>query len=112
MTNWKLYTNPNSKLAFSYPKDSLTKLKNSKLNDDKMQSFLTTVKAIPKERIPVWMGYYVASCEKKEGATQIIVISTYGGFFYDEDLNQYFEISADVRMDWLNYLAKAESDLQ
>jgi len=84
--NWRLY-DIQDKRAFNYPIDSLSNFKSTPLNSDNMLPFLSNVSLIPIERTPLWMGFYVTTCQTKEDKIKKIEISIYGGFFYDEEEN-------------------------
>ncbi|HMH33653.1 MAG TPA: hypothetical protein VK543_11515 [Puia sp.] len=110
-SNWRIY-NIKSKESFNYSLDTLSHFKNIRLNDDSMKVFLSNVSPIPIERIPVWMGFYIASCQTKNGTNLKLEISTYGGFFYNEKDKKYYELSPEMRIGWLNYFAESEVALQ
>jgi len=101
---WKLYY-LHSKKAFSYPLDTLNNFSSIPLNEDSMKVFLQTVTEIPVERIPVWMGYYVASCRLPDNKHIKIEISQYGRFFYEEKEKRYFQLDEHLQANWLAYLA-------
>jgi hypothetical protein len=109
--NWRLY-NILDNSAFGYPLDSLVNYSSRLLNKDSMQTFLSNVSIISIEKTPLWMGFYVASCELKNGTSRKIEISTYGGFFYDELEKKYYQLPLEIRKDWLDYLAESEAALQ
>ncbi len=109
--NWKLY-DVHDESAFNYTLDTLRKFRNRSLNKDSMQTFVSNVTIIPIERIPVWMGFYVATCEFKSGAIRKIEISVYGGFFYDEKEKKYYQLPLEISKDWLDYMAESAAALQ
>jgi hypothetical protein len=109
--NWKLY-DIHDESAFNYPLDTLRKFRNRSLNKDSMLIFVSNLTIIPIERIPVWMGFYVATCEFNSGAIRKIEISMYGGFFYDEKEKKYFQLPVEIRKDWLDYMSDSAAALQ
>jgi hypothetical protein len=109
--NWRLY-DIQDKRAFNYPIDSLSNFKSTPLNSDNMLPFLSNVSLIPIERTPLWMGFYVTTCQTKEDKIKKIEISIYGGFFYDEEEKKYYQLPLDIRKNWLNYLSDCNAKLQ
>jgi hypothetical protein len=101
--DWRLYY-VQSKGAFAYPIDTLKAFKSVDLNQDSMKMFLQAVTEIPTERIPVWMGYYVATCKLPNGTSIKIEISQYGRFFYEEKEKRYYQLNEEVQDNWLSYL--------
>jgi hypothetical protein len=109
-SNWKLYK-IHEKRAFSYSIDTLINFKFALLNNDSMRIFLSNVSIIPYEKTPLWMGFYVASCQLNDGTIKKIEIGTYGGFFYDEKEKKYYQLPLEIRKEWLDYLADSGADL-
>jgi hypothetical protein len=103
--DWKLY-NIQAKRAFDWSFDTLRHFKCVTLNEDTMREFLNTVSPLPPERSPVWMGYYVASCRLSNGDYLKLEVSQYGGFFFEQRENRYYELSLPKRKDWLNFFAE------
>lgn len=101
--NWKLYY-VHSRGGFAFSLDTLKNFQNVPLNQDSMGVFLKGVTEIPVDRTPVWMGYYVASCQLPDGLPIKIEISQYGRFFYEERTKRYFQLSENLQTDWLAYL--------
>jgi hypothetical protein len=110
-SHWKLYSIP-SKHAFGFSFDTLPNFKSRPLDQNSMQIFLGSVTALAADRIPVWMGYYVTSCQLPDGRGIKVEISQYGGFFYDEKEHRYYEISLEVRKDWLAFFDSNMNALQ
>ncbi|WP_188937795.1 hypothetical protein [Puia dinghuensis] len=104
--NWRIYKLQNFNRVFGIPADSLQYLENKPLNDDSMHIFLSDAKELPSTN-PAWMGCYLTSYETSDGKIRKAVISHYGGFFYCQPENAYFEVSSDVQQDWLNYLSSS-----
>ena len=69
-----------------------------------MKVFLKGVTEIPVERTPVWMGYYVASCQLSDETFMKIEISQYGRFFYEDRGKRYYQLTENLQADWLTYL--------
>jgi hypothetical protein len=104
--NWKLYK-LNSRMAFSYPVDTLCNFESVNLNDDTIRNFLSTASVWPKEKKTVWMGLFVATYETEKNELRKVNISNYAGFFFDETTNKYYEVTEGVRNEWMNYLNDA-----
>jgi hypothetical protein len=109
--SWKLYDIHDNK-AFRYSADTFQSFKSIALDKDKMQAFLHNVTVIPKEEQPVWMGFYIATCNLKDGSKEVIYISVYGGFFYDDKTKSYYQLPSNIKDDWFNYLTDQGSILQ
>jgi len=101
-THWTLY-DLKEKKPFGIPIDSLRQLAAMPLPDDTMHFFLQFATAWPKEKSSIWMGEFLASYNAKE-CTRKIIISTYGGFFYDERDKRYYQLSEPVRKKWMDWL--------
>lgn len=100
--HWRLYKIP-VRTGFSVSTDSLSSFKSIELDTDKMKTFLAEAHPISTESY-AWMGLYVASYELKDQKRRKILFSTYGGFFYDETTDKYFQVTQEVRNQWLQYL--------
>ena len=101
--NWKLYDIHNQ-AGMRYPLDTLQHFKSLYLNKDTMQTFCDNIIAWPKEEYSMWMGLYVATCETEDQKVRKIVISTYGGFFYDPEARRYYQVPAEMTKQWLEFL--------
>ena len=110
-TNWRIYYT-NDKAALNYPIEKLMSFKNALLKNDRMEYFLADVSLISVEKTPVWMGFYIATCQMKDSSIRKICISTYGGFFFDVTEKKYYELPLNLRKDWLDYFADSEAALQ
>ena len=102
-THWKLY-NIHDKAAFNYSVDTLQYFKNTPLDDSTMHHFLKPVSLWPVEKYSLWMGLFVASFETEDKRLQKIIISFYGGFFYDPLTKRYYELPEDERKAWYQYI--------
>lgn len=109
-SNWKLY-NIHNKAGFSYPVDSLTFFKNIKLDDAAMNRFLISSSIWPKEKTSLWMGLFVASFETPAKETRKLIISSYGGFFYDPASKRYYELPEPERTAWYEFINDYASTL-
>jgi hypothetical protein len=109
--DWRLYKVP-PKGSFAFSLDTLRQFKYTNLSQDTMKSFLQEVSEIPPERTPVWMGYYVATCQLPDGNMLKIEISQYGSFFYAEKEKKYYHLKENVGRDWLSYLAQKWLELE
>ena len=65
----------------------------------------------PKEKKTVWMGYFACSADFPNGETRVILVSQYGGFFYDIKNKQYYSVGDEVREDWTEYFVDKRVDL-
>src|ERR1700749_38523 len=97
--HWRLYKIKES-VQFSISADSLFLFKNYQLQADSMVYFLRSADSIPANARPVWMGGAIATC-LYNGKIRKILISSYGGFFYDQSSDKFFQLSDQVRDKWL-----------
>ncbi len=102
-SNWKLY-NIHNKAGFRYPVDSLTFFKSVRLDDSAMNRFLITSAIWPKEKTSLWMGLFVASFETPAKETRKLIISSYGGFFFDPASRRYYELKEADRKAWYEFI--------
>jgi hypothetical protein len=109
--NWKIYY-VTKHGGYLYSLDTLQTLKQVSLNEDTISQFLKTATEIPVERQPVFMGYYVASCQLSTGTLIKIEISQYGAFFYDDSQKKYYRLADGLQRDWLAYLTDKWRQLQ
>lgn len=109
--NWNLY-DIHSKNGFLFSIDTLRFFRKVPLNEDTMKTFLSSISEIPPDKTPVWMGYYVSSCQLQDGATIKIEVSQYGGFFYSESENRYFQLPSVARSSWLNFFTSKWRELK
>lgn len=103
-TNWRLY-DLKGRSIFKYSDSSLKQVRYVLLNNDSIILLIRNASLIPSGKEPVWMGAYVASCEQK-GKVIKIEISQYGGFFYNEADQKYYELPENLKKDWLEYLSQ------
>ena len=99
--SWKLYNAGDSSFVISL--DSLKGRKYYQLSTDSMKSFLDPVTIVSSDIQPNWMGAYLITCIV-DSETRKVLISYYGGFFYDEKSRRYYQIPASKKDDWRNYL--------
>jgi hypothetical protein len=104
--HWKVYYINGSNI-FAYSKDTLKNFPYQPLNDDSMHIFLAEITEIPGNDAPVWMGQPNVASFETAGVISKIDISQYGGFFYDEGLRKYFQISKEKVPYWLDYIRNA-----
>lgn len=104
--NWKLY-DIHSQVGARYSLDTLRHFRNMELNSDTMQTFLSSVAAWPVDKSSMWMGLFVATCETEDKKPRKIIISTYGGFFYDQTTRRYYQVDPDRTTEWLEFLNDA-----
>ena len=101
--NWKIYA-LNTKAAYSYPVDTLSNFKNVRMNDSAVISFLTKSVIWPKGKGATWMGLYISSYEAADKKLRKIVISSYGGFLFEQDSRRYYELPENLRQSWNDFL--------
>jgi len=104
MSDWKLYQENKFNVVFRIPLDSLASLTSGALSSDSMKMFLTGAEKIEGVN-PQWMGCYLATCKDPQGHIYKVVISHYGGFFYDPSQKTYYQVSAAVSRDWLTFFS-------
>jgi hypothetical protein len=101
-SHWRLYKIKGS-LQFSISADSLNLFKNYQLRSDSMAYFLHSADPLPADARPTWMGGAVASC-LYDGKIRKILISSYGGFFYDQISDTFFQLPGQMKDDWRKYI--------
>jgi hypothetical protein len=102
--NWKIYKLQNFRRVFGIPADSLQYLDKRSLNDDSMHLYLLNATKLPPTN-PAWMGCYLTSYETSDGEIRKAIISYYGGFFYCQLDNAFFQINSNDQHGWMDYLA-------
>lgn len=102
-SHWTLYNVGGTKF-YRVQVDSLDNYSHRPLNDDSMREFLAHSSVLTSDKPPMWMGAYVTSCTIGN-KTHKVDISSYAGFFFDENDKKYYSVSQDVQRDWLNYFA-------
>jgi len=108
--DWKLYKIQGNK-AFRLKQDSLLYIESVPLNEDSLKTFLNSSGAWPKEKYSLWMGSYLASFADSAGLLHKVDISMYGGFFFDERTKTYFQVAADMKNDWLQFMSRSYEKL-
>jgi hypothetical protein len=109
--DWKIY-NINSRSMTKIGIDSLTKLKYYQLNLDTVQAFLSSASEIPKDSTPLaWMGGVLATCSY-HGKLRKVQISSYGGWFFDQETKSYFEVPKDQATEWYSYVSNCLVSIQ
>jgi hypothetical protein len=101
-TNWKLYRYQGNEL-FSISLDSLYSFQYIPLAQDTMDNYMSQVKIKYPKAATRWMGGYVATCQS-DGGLRKVVLSNYGGFFYDQKANAYYQLPSEKIDDWLSFL--------
>ena len=101
-SHWRLYKIKDS-VQFSILADSLSLFKNYQLQSDSMVNFLHGVLPLPADEGPAWMGGAVATC-LYDGKIRKILISSYGGFFYDQASGTFYQLPVQVKDRWLSYI--------
>lgn len=100
--NWKLYAIRKS-AALRYSSDTLKFFPFVVLPNDSVLIFLKALRPLPAEKAGVWMGAFIATCERNNRICKID-ISMYGGFLYDEREKAYYELPPSKRDEWIDYL--------
>ncbi len=101
-TNWVLYRYQGNEL-FSISLDSLNSFQNIPLAQDSMNNYLSQIKIKRPKAATRWMGGYIATCHS-DGGLRKVVLSNYGGFFYDQKANAYYKLPTEKIDDWLSFL--------
>jgi len=84
--------------------DSLMAFPSMKLNDDSMHLFLNDIVSLGHQEGVTWQGVFPCSVKFSNGDVHEILISVYGGFFYDVATKVFFQISDVWKAFWLEYL--------
>jgi len=109
--DWKIY-NVSSRAMNKIRLDSLSKIKYYRLNPDTVQTFLHSVNDIPKDSTPLaWMGGVLATYSY-QGKTRKVQISSYGGWFFDQETKSYFEVPQDQAVEWYSYISDCLVSIQ
>ncbi|HVW62259.1 MAG TPA: hypothetical protein VHC48_19545 [Puia sp.] len=104
-THWRLYGITGSNL-FKYRIDTLGSFPYAALTDDSIHYFLNDASVWPPGDPPVWMGSHIGTYIF-EGIERKVDISLYGGFFFDEKSQTYYQI-ADSKIDnWQSYIRRS-----
>jgi hypothetical protein len=88
---------------FKVPIDSLNSPDTLHLNKDTIESYLSSLELIHPKGPITWMGGYIATC-KIDGIRRKIELSNYGGFFYDENTNEFYRVSKEKIDSWVDFL--------
>lgn len=103
--NWKIY-NISTRTGFTISADSLNQYVSLKLDSAKMVMFLKSATPLASAQY-TWMGAFVASFELPSNDLHKVLISTYGGMFFDVNTQSYFQIARELRTEWLEFLNEA-----
>lgn len=106
MSDWKLYQENKFTEVFRIPADSLRYMSSGPLSSDSMKRFLTGVEKIDGVN-PQWMGCYLASCKDSQGHIYKVVVSHYGGFFYNPLNSGYYQVPSVESRNWLIFFSDA-----
>jgi len=102
-TDWKLYKIQGNE-AFRCPVDSLKSKESVSLDKDSVVAFLSSATAWPKNKNSFWMGSFLISFEDKGHSLHKIDVSMYAGFLYDEQLKTYFQLTGEVKKEWMQFI--------
>lgn len=100
--NWRLYE-VNSRQAFSIKSDSLKYMKSIEADHKLVKDFLAKTHPLQNGKEAVWMGAYLVSYQLADGKPRKLIVSTYGGFMFDECTKTFWELPAFLRDDWREY---------
>jgi hypothetical protein len=101
-SNWRLYRYQGNKL-FNISLDSLESFQSIPLPQDSMNYYLSQVTIKHPKADIHWMGGYIATCQL-QGSLRKVVISNYGGFFFDQEAHSYYQLSTEKIDAWLSFL--------
>jgi hypothetical protein len=101
--SWKVY-NIQGKAGMKMPIDSLQNYRSVILDEDTMKYFLVDAQRWQKGKYGVWMGAFTASLGDDNNSRRKILISTYGGFLFDDRTKNYYEIAEEKRKEWYDFL--------
>ena len=101
--DWKLFA-VHGRDIWALVVDSVDAFPHVGMQRDSCRYLLEGVTVLGDKKAPVWMGGFVVSCRVDSGRRKLLV-SSYGGFFYDALSKQYFRIAADRQREWLDYVA-------
>jgi hypothetical protein len=85
--------------------DSLGVFNHISMNDDSLTLLLAGTTRLSTDKAPVWMGGYVTTCVLNNSKRKVL-ISSYGGFFFDAQEKSYYQIPAERQKAWLDYLTE------
>lgn len=92
--------------------DSLSKLKSYQLNLDSVKSLIGSANKISKDSTPLaWMGGVLVTCTY-QGKIRKVQISSYGGWFFDQQTKSYFEVPKDQAAEWYSYVSNCLVSIQ
>jgi hypothetical protein len=100
--DWKMYSYQGY-LVLRLPVDSLNQYKTLQLNQDSITRYVTSAKPLDSKTPLVWMGGYIATCTLN-GTVRKVDLSSYGGYFYDEKTNSYYQMPTEQIDAWLSFL--------
>jgi hypothetical protein len=101
-STWRLYRYQGNELS-NLSLDSLHSLQYIPLAQDSVNYYLSQAQIKHAKPGTRWMGGYIATCAS-EGTLRKVVLSNYGGFFYDQQANAYYQLPSEKIDDWLSFL--------
>jgi hypothetical protein len=102
--HWKIYA-LNKAAALSYPADTLNQFKHIELDDSTMSTFLSEASLLPKKKYAAWMGFYMTTYETPGHDLRKVILSNYGGFFFDSFSKRYYELPESLRDKWYAFIS-------
>jgi hypothetical protein len=99
---WTIYS-IHGRNIWRLPVDSLSLFNHRDLNSDSMKLFLAQATILQSDKAPVWMGGYVTTCVLGNKKRKLL-ISSYGGFFYDEQEKRFYQLGPERQKEWLDYI--------
>lgn len=86
---WKIYETVDHD-AFYIKADSLRNQKGRPPINDNINFYLSDAKPIPRKDNPLWMGAYLMSYTDSAGVFRKFLVSTYGGFVFDDGTKTHY----------------------
>jgi hypothetical protein len=108
-THWKIYKY-NGRNAAGLSVDSLKNLPNIEIAEQTSRFFFGSADTLDRFNTPVWMGMIVGSC-CLDGKARVIIFSPYGGFYWDKQGNQYFQVEKSKISRWMQTLGEYQEKL-
>lgn len=108
LRDWRIYDSGRLGTAktYTYPVDSLTSLRNAQLDQDSLSLYLTHATVWVVKQPVYWQGSILCSAIGSAGDVHKILVSYYGGFFFDATEQIYYIVSEDVKQAWTNFIIR------
>ena len=102
-SDWTLYS-VHGKDIWQLSVDSLDQFAHVALNGDSARDLMAGTAMMSDKKAPVWMGGFALSCRLDHRKRKLLV-SSYGGFFYDAESKHWYQVAPERQEEWLDYLA-------